>query len=249
MNKITLAKSLGKATGVMTVAFVGTVAIAFQASAAEILVGTSSASFADQPSGSRPVLTLNKYNGDKTLTRVLVIIDKDNTNFTSQGSVSNTGATAEYVEIETRVRTCEIIPQPGAPAVLTKLIPFSTNQLIGLQTYPNLASGASESFGPYIIYGTDSNTYTTGLNDFVGSGTFSFVPFILTSLIKTTTAIDTEKIKPSIQTIADARITVNYYAQIDPPVTSEPNKLLHLWLFGSLGIAYNLRKNKAKQRY
>ncbi|WP_013321214.1 choice-of-anchor E domain-containing protein [Gloeothece verrucosa] len=247
MKKAYLYLNKAKFIAIAATASVGSLAVASSANAA--LLFSDTAGFTNQLtelSGS-PSLTLHKFNPGSKFNVTSVVVSLNGT-IRSNGTVTNNAAQAQTFTALTQVAQFDLTPNAGAPAALQTLQPFSPYAVIGSKKYTNLASHASSAFGPFTVSGTDSATYTgSDINGFLGTGTFSLDPF---TEIFTSFGGGGGNVSSSIQTYADASLSIEYYGEekLNPnpgPTTPEPSLLIGLSsisllsLFKRKGNAHN----------
>lgn len=244
-NKPFIFKNL-KFAGILTAASIGSLAVASGADAA--LLFSDTASFTNQLTelNGGPVLTLSKYNPGSGFNVDRVVVSLSGS-LRSSGSVTNTAAQAQTFTASTRVAQYDFTPGAGAPDVLQTLQPFSSLALIGSKRYTNLAPNTPSGFGPFTINGSDSDTYLgSDIAGFLGTGTLTINPF---TEILTAFQGGGGNVANSIQTVADATLTIEYYGeqQITPPpspasTTPEPSIVLGLGTLSLLGL-FNKNRN------
>jgi len=175
---------------------------------------SSTASFSQKVTelNGTPLLTLNKYSGSVPLSQVVLTF---NAAVNSSGTVRNTASQAQSFNVTLSVDEFDIKAQPGSPSVLLgkTYSPFdSTSGIIGRGEYTLLAPSVNTAFGAYTLNApTKTVTFNSNLSGFSGGGTFSFAP-----ITEIDTSTSGSKVKTSITTLADASVTVSYYAAAVP---------------------------------
>jgi len=181
-----------------------------------------------------------------TLTKVTVTL---NGLLTSDGTVTNNTTQPQTFTISTRAQGYVGKKAGRSPAVLPVDFAFVTPlELIGSQTYPNLASGIPQAFGPFSTQDTGfmfTSTTLADLAQFVGSGTFGYDFNAPISLLILDPPDANLGISNDIITRANANLKVTYEYEGDLTAISEPTTVSLLGL-GLLGLAYARRRQSQK---
>lgn len=186
---------------------------------AQTVLSTQTVSFTNQVlelNGS-PTLTLNKYNGTDTLTKVQISATGS---ITATGTVTNLAGVAQTFRVSQLASQFDLSANPGAPAALLNytdpnsgslgaLSPFF-GQIVGSRQYTSLAPNVPVAFGPFTINSNAATAEFTAAGDvagFVGSGTFSFGPF---TSIGTAIIGGGGNVQTNLTNLGSASITVTY---------------------------------------
>jgi hypothetical protein len=241
---------LKSTVSILALASLSSLAIAPQAKALDSL-GSFTDSFTNQITelADAPVLTLSQYSGSGTLEQVVFTV---NATLASSGNVTNTASGSQTFNVATQAFLYDLTPGAGGPASLTTFSPLPGGATIGSQLYSGLASGATSAFGLFSINGSTGATFTdpTAVLQFVGSGTFDFLP---STLIATNIAGGGGNVATNISTLASADITVEYFGtagQEQPPgVPFGFSTNASLVVFGGVFYGMNrLRKKMAAKK-
>jgi hypothetical protein len=233
-----------KLAGTVALASVSSLAFAFNADAASLLF-TDSDSFTNQLTElvGMPELTVTKYvpPAGTTITEVQVMVMAT---LNSSGTVTNNAPNTQTFTALTLVNQFNVIPSENPP---TTLQPFPAFTTIGSQNY-TLEAGASAPFGPFEIDGMQNQIFTSAgdIASLTGPGTIDFNPF---TLIFTTFQGGGGNIGFSIDTFADAEVSIKYFGEtITPPPstpgTPEPSALVGLGILTGLGFIGRKKASK-----
>ena len=150
----------------------------------------------------------------------------------SQGTVTNNGAAPENFTVQTLVQSYlgAGVSLPTPLNDVTAMSPFSA---INAQSYTNLASGASDTFGPGGASSGVLDLFTGYDASFIGTGDFGYD---LTTVILTTFAGGGGNIGADIETYTDGTLIVEYTYTAAPTPVPEPGSLLLMGL-GLVGLA------------